>query len=129
MTCRAARTARGPADQDRPVRLAAMGKRTLANIILSFHVIPRAFTTALSRAFCEATLDFVDSSTPLYLPLLPPPSAVVNPDFSLLYSTTVTVRYRFYVQVHVRYTEVDLKLKKKKKRLPPPLRVPRWRRR
>ena len=27
-----------------------MGKRTLTNIILSFHVIPRAFTTALSRA-------------------------------------------------------------------------------
>lgn len=27
-----------------------MGKRPLANIILSFHVIPRAFTTALSRA-------------------------------------------------------------------------------
>jgi hypothetical protein len=78
MTCRAARTARGPADQDRPVRLAAMGKRTLANIILSFHVIPRAFTTALSRAFCEATLDFVDSSTPLYLPLLPPPLLLLS---------------------------------------------------
>ena len=45
----AQRTACGPVAQDRPVRLASMGKHTLTNTILPFHVIPRAFTTALSR--------------------------------------------------------------------------------
>ena len=45
-----------PADQDRPVRLAAMERRNLINIILSFHVIPQAFTTALSLIFCEECL-------------------------------------------------------------------------